>query len=178
MKLNKLLILGTLIGAMVGCSSTHSGNYVDKMNQPQIQAGETKDRDDAKLNPDAWKELNITKNSTNIWVDEHGDIVHNRADGYMFMRASIVNEGDNAVEIKWRCKFYTAQGYPIGEEEYNKTATETTGLGWHREIIWPVKSTMHTDDANVMKCVSPSKRATNGKFEVHDLADDITIYND
>lgn len=176
--MNKKIIVASLIlaGGLFGCSSV-ADNYHQQMNQPQVQASDSKDRNEVKLNPDAWKNLDITRNTANIWIDKNGDVAHNREDGYMFMRAGIINQGDKAVEIKWRCKFYSAQGIPLGEEDYNKTATDDTGLGWHRMILWPVKSTAHTDDANVMRCVSPSKRATDGRFEVHDLADDMTIYD-
>lgn len=174
----KRRIISLLVAALVvGCSTTTTAaNYHEQMNQPTVQAGMTKDKDEAKLNPRSWKEIEITQNSSDQWVDEDGDTVLDHKQGYLFMRASVVNENTRPIEVKWRCKFYNSTNHPIAEEEYNKTATTTTGLGWHREIIYPVTASHHTDDANVLKCVSPSKRAVTGKFEVHDLADDIVVY--
>ena len=177
MKISKILAICIATGSMVACSSTNSDNYVEKMNQPQTQGGDSADRDTIKLNPDAWNNLDVTRNTSHIYVNKDGEPVVGNETGYLFLRGNVVNHNDKAVEIKWRCKFYSTSGMPFGDSENNMRATHEMGLGWHTMIVHPIKSKRMTDDANVIRCVSPYSKATEGKLEVHDMADDITIFN-
>lgn len=177
MKFTKFLTLGIFASSIIGCSSINSDNYVQKTNQPQIQGGDTADRAAIKLNPTAWNNLDVTKNTADVRVTKDGERVVGNETSYLLLRANVVNNGDQAAEVKWRCKFYLANNIPLGDSENNKVATDETGLGWHTMIVYPVKSKAMVDDANVIMCVSPYTKATSGKIEVHDMSNDVTIYN-
>lgn len=179
--MKKILIL---IGAMsiVACSSTipNAGNYTTVMNQPNVKSGNQVDVSTTKLNQQAWRDLEVS-HATSILVDKSGNMIPHGAtgEGYLFIRANIVNEGNTPTQANWRCKFYNSAGLVIGDDENDQVADKfnKTGLGWHSMVVYPVASSIHTDEANLIRCVAPSKLATQFKIEVHDRANDVTLYN-
>ncbi|MDQ5920683.1 MAG: hypothetical protein QG673_739 [Pseudomonadota bacterium] len=181
MTFKKIALVTLALGALVGCSSTiNSDNYTQKMNQPQIQGGDQVKAEDLKLNPNGWNQLDVTKNAHKVMMDSNGDYqiaTDPKTNGYWMINANIINNSKKATQVKWRCKFYDGIGRTIGGNDNNQLATAENGLGWHTMVIYPVNSKMMTDDANSIMCVSPTNKAIDGKLEVHDMANDVTVYN-
>lgn len=177
MKLNrKLLACGIASLSLIACSTTtNAGNYVSQMNQPAPQGGDVNKIQDMTLNPAAMNSLKMVY-ARNFELLSDGNYALNRGDGTIFLRASVINEGKNTVQAKWRCKFYDGVGIPIGDTENKQAATTPTGLGWHIMVVYPVNSKSITDDENVISCVAPTKRAVEGRIELHDMTNDITLY--
>lgn len=170
------LVILTASLLTIGCSTTPSAsNYGKYMNQPEIQNGDEAKIDEKKLNQKAWSEVEITK-MTSVRRMADGSYATNPHEGLMHVRAVLVNEGDRPIQGHWRCKFYDSNNLPLNEEETNQNATSDEGLGWHTMVVYPVKSKSQRDDANVIKCVAPSKLASNYRIEFHDTSNDITEY--
>lgn len=182
MKFQQIAILSIALGSLIGCSNNtiNADNYSQKMNQPQIAGGDQAKAEDLKLNPNAWNQLDITKNAHKVMMTPDGDY-HVATDpsknGYWMINANVINHGSKATQVKWRCKFYDGIGRTIGGNDNNQLASNEHSLGWHTMVIYPVNSKMMTDDANSITCVSPTNKAVDGKLEVHDMANDVTVYN-
>jgi hypothetical protein len=145
------------------------------MNQPTPQGGDVKDIKVATLNPGSMNSLKMVY-ARNFELLPDGNYALNRGDGTIFIRATVINEGTTAVQAKWRCKFYDGVGMTLGDVENKKVATDPTGLGWHVTVIYPVNSKSITDDENIISCVAPTKRAVEGRIELHDMTNDVTLY--
>lgn len=173
----KLIFLGLVsLGLVVACSSTTTAdNYTQTMNHPEVQNGAVGDKAEKKLNQKAWNNMEVA-NITSTRVSKDGKYAYNHAEGYLYIRANVVNEGDKPSQAKWRCKFYDSNGIVIGDDENHKPATTDTGLGWHTMLAYPVNASSHTDEENLIRCIAPSKLATEFRVEVHDTANDITIH--
>lgn len=173
----KLGILVASIAVLGACSSTpNADNYQKVMNQPVVQNdGVNGDKAAKQLNKTAWNELK-TANIVATRVDKAGNYAAGSAGGYLYVRANIVNEGEKPVQANWRCKFYDSNGIAIGDEQNNQRATEDLGLGWHTMLAYPVTAKSQTDEANLVRCIAPSKLATDFRVEVHDTSNDITVY--
>ncbi|AUR52160.1 hypothetical protein [Aquella oligotrophica] len=178
MKFNHVYALLILVSGIIatGCSTTPSAdNYGKYMNQPEVQNGDEGKINEKKLNQQAWSEVEITK-MTSVRRMADGSYSNNPHEGLMHVRAVLVNEGDRPIQGHWRCKFYDSNNLPLNEEENNRNASHDEGLGWHTMVVYPVKSKSQRDDANVIKCMAPSKLATNYRIEFHDTSNDITEY--
>lgn len=176
-KLKSILIPAVI--TLTACSTTpNADNYTKVMNQPVVSNGAQVEAQTTQLNKAAWRELKIAQAVSTRINKATGEPIPSQTsgEGYLYVRASIVNEGDSPVQANWRCKFYNSSGIPFGDDENDLTATSKTGLGWHTMIAYPVKASSQTDDANIVRCIAPSKLATQFKIEVHDTSNDVTIY--
>ncbi|MDD3265813.1 MAG: hypothetical protein PHC75_01365 [Burkholderiales bacterium] len=176
MKLKLVILSIVSLGAIVACSSAPTAdNYSQTMNEPAVQNGAVNSKGDKKLNEKAWNNLEVA-NITSTHVSKDGSYAYNKTEGYLFIRANIVNEGDSPAQAKWRCKFYDSNGIAVGDDDNNKPATNETGIGWHTMLAYPVAASSHTHEENLIRCVAPSKLATEFRVEVHDTANDVTVY--
>lgn len=176
MKQIKLLSVLFLPICIISCSSTpKASNYTKVMNQPEVQSSGVSDVGEKKLNKAAWNDLEIAHATATRRLKD-GSYANSPQDGYLYVRASIVNEGDRPVQAKWRCKFYDSNNIVIGDDENDLPATSSKGLGWHTMLAYPVKSSSHTDEANLVHCIAPSKLATEFRVEVHDTANGVLVY--
>jgi hypothetical protein len=162
--------------ALAGCTGTPSaGNYSEVMNTPDVKSGAKADAEDKIANKRAWNEIEVTQ-ITAVKRSEDGHYATDPNKGVLNVRAVLVNSGDSPVQGNWRCRFFDSNGIPLYEDASNEVATSPQGLGWHRMIVYPVKSRMQTDEANEIRCKAADSFATEYRVEFHDTSNDITIY--
>lgn len=175
MKILKITSLALAIPLVCCASKPTADNYAKYMNQPEVQNGDVSKISEKKLNQQAWNSVEITK-MTSVRRFADGSYSSDPQQGLLYVRAVLVNEGDQPIQGHWRCKFYDSNNLPVNEDENNQIANSDTGLGWHTMVVFPVTAKSQRDDANVIRCIAPSKYATNYRIEFHDTANDITEY--
>ncbi|MEN9945783.1 MAG: hypothetical protein RLZZ293_169 [Pseudomonadota bacterium] len=170
-----LLALISCLGISACSTTPNADNYTKKMNQPTVLNGAEADKEAKQLNKPAWNELKLA-NIVSYRINPEGNYAEDIKNGYLYIRANVINQGDNPSQAKWRCKFYDSNGVTIADSENSLPANSAMGLGWHNMLVYPIKNKSQTDDANLITCVAPNKLATDFRIEVHDTANDITIY--
>ena len=174
----KIFLIATIIttAMLAGCSSTRTAsNYNSSMNTPDVKSGAADSIDSQVANKRAWNAVEVTQ-MTSVRRTTDGNYASDANSGVLTVRAVLVNSGDSPVQGNWRCRFFDSNNLPLYEDASNQVATSATGLGWHRMIVYPVKSNMQTDDANVINCKASDNLATNYRVEFHDTSNDITVY--
>lgn len=165
-----------MVCALTACSSEPTAeNYAEVMNTPTIKSGESSEIDANLANKNAWNEVTVTQ-MTAVRRLPDGHYAPDANMGVLTVRAVLVNEGDTPVQGNWRCRFFDSNGLPLYEDENNLVAKTPTGLGWHRMIVYPVKSRMQTDEANVIRCQAEDTLATDYRVEFHDTSNDVKVY--
>lgn len=179
------------LATLFGCSSpatpqqTEYIQYQAKTNSVEKSSGENVDVAKATLLPENMKndknELKVIyarQKEINIHADEDSEeaMVFKQGSGHMSFRGVIELVGDKPALADWRCKFYDVNGDDLYEAENNSIAKSTTGLGWHRIKVYPRSSKANRHEDSVFKCIAPSTAAVKAQVEVHDTANDITVY--
>ena len=172
-KLFSVVAISVLLAA---CSSRVTpSNYNESMNAPDVKSGATDSIDSQVANKRGWNKVEVTQ-MTSVRRLADGNYATGSTQGMLTVRAVIVNAGDSPVQGNWRCMFYDSNNLPLYEEASNQVATTSTGLGWHRMIVYPVASGTQTADANVINCKADDSLATNYRVEFHDTGNDVTVY--
>ena len=171
----RIIILGSGL-LLMGCSTAPTvNNYTTYMNEPVVKHGDDSPIADKLLNKPAWNEIKVAGMQSYRKLDD-GSYADKPQDGILNVRATIVNSGKSPVQASWRCKFYDSNNVALEDDLNDERATTTAGLGWHTMVVYPLTSKSQTDEANLIRCVAPDAAATNYRIEVHDTANDVTVY--